>query len=190
MDGDDSDDFTIWIQRSRDGDDNASRKIYEFAYDRLKQIARQSLSGWRADTTLDTTSLVHEFFIKHTRAENVEVEDRRHFYNLAACMMRQIMINSAKKKIAQKRGGELRDSEFVDGMLVDVRSPENLLVVDQLIESMEKSMPDVAEVFIYRTFARMTIKEISDAVGLSPSTVKRRVSFARAFVLRKMTRVD
>lgn len=186
MDGDNTGDLTIWIRQSRDGDPAASDKVYAFAYERLKQLARHSLHGWGTDATLGPTSLVHEFFIKHTRASHVNVEDRRHFYNLAVRMMRQIMINSAKAKTAQKRGGDVRDVEFMDSMLIDVRSPESLLIVDELLASLEESMPEKAQVFMYRAFAQMTIDEISDALALSPSTVKRHYKFAKAFVMRRI----
>ncbi|MFK8017671.1 MAG: ECF-type sigma factor [Gammaproteobacteria bacterium] len=186
MDGENTADLTLWIRQSRNGHPGASDKLYAFAYDRLKGLARRSLGSWRSNDTLDPTSLVHEFFIKHTRARQVDVEDRRHFYNLAARMMRQIMINSAKAKYAQKRHAGQVDVEFMDGMLIDVRSPENLLIVDEVLDGLEKSMPEIAEVFLYRAFARMTIDEIADVVGVAPATVKRRYKFARAYVMRKM----
>ena len=179
-------DLTWLIKESGNGNSEASTQLYKFVYSRLINMARHSRYSWSQDSTLDTTSLVHEFFIKYTNSSDVSVNDRRHFFNLAATMMRQILINSAKKRTTLKRGGNAKDLEFSDYMLLDVKSPENILIVDELLTRLEDIKPVVAKVFAYRYYAKMTIDEIAELIEVSPATVKRHLELAKAWLKRKM----
>ena len=178
--------LTELIHGSRRGDSEASRQLYNFVYDKLKSTARRNRRRWGFDAPLDTTSLVHEFFEKYSKANQLDCEDRQHFFNLAARMMHQILLNSASRKTAKKRGGTARPVDYSEEMLVDVRSPESLILVDQLMRQLAESSPAAARAFACRRFASMTNDETAEAMGVSVSTVKRQLEFANAWLKRAM----
>ncbi|MFK7888917.1 MAG: sigma-70 family RNA polymerase sigma factor [Gammaproteobacteria bacterium] len=176
--------LTQWLRDSRDGEAHIAPEIHDFVCDRLNMIARHVRKGWPRDATMDTHSLVQEFFLRYLKAKNIYVADRRHFFNLAATMMRQIFINSARNKSTEKRGGGVPDLELEDYMLMDLRSPESVLLVDQLLDELEKQRPLAARAFIHRHYAQLKIGEIAEALETSESSVKRHLKFANGFLMR------
>ncbi len=178
--------LTKWIRRSKDGDREAEQAVYEFVYAKLKLIAKREHRSWPVDGTMDTTSLVHEFFLKFSKSSGGEIASRGHFFNLAGRMMRQILINHAKKKLALKRGGNAIVMELTDDMVVNVESPESLLIVDELLCQLEKEDEVAANAFICKWFARLTNKETAQALDVSLSTAKRKLARANVFLAEKM----
>lgn len=182
--------LTQWISKSRAGDDKAQEAVFEFAYAKLKHIARKARGGWPQDGTLDTTSLVHEFFLKFSKSSGQGIESRGHFFHLAARMMRQIIINHAKHKMALKRGGDVPKLSMTDEMIVDVESPEDLLIVDQILTNLEAENESAANVFICKRYARLTNQETAQALDISVSTVKRHLAYANAYLTRQLLDQD
>lgn len=178
--------LTKWIRRSKNGDREAEQSVYKFVYAKLKVIAQRERRTWPKDATLDTTSLVHEFFLKFTKSARGHVDDRKHFFNLATRMMRQILINNSKKKQALKRGGDAVAVELRDEMIIDAKSPERLLLIDQFLTDLEREDELAANVFIGKWFASMTNEEIAEALEIGLSTVKRRLVKANEFVAKRM----
>lgn len=174
--------MTKWLRSVRDGSANIAPEIQEFVFDRLNAISHNVRKGWPRDATMDTHALVQEFFVKFLKARNIYVSSRGHFFNLAAAMMRQIFINSAREKSAKKRGGSLIGVELSDDMLMDLRSPESIILVDQLLDVLETERPIAARAFVQRHYARLTISEISEALEVSESSVKRQLKFANGFL--------
>ena len=183
--------LTQWISDTNKGNKQAEEALFCFVYAKLKLIARRTRRGWPKTNNLDTTALVHEFFLKYSRAAGPDVTSREHFFNLAAKMMRQIVINHAKMKIAEKRGGRDASSvDLTDRMVIDVDSPESLVLVDQLLSSLEKQNELAANVFICKRYAKLANHEIAEALDVSVSTVKRYLTYANAYLTRHMSDGD
>jgi RNA polymerase sigma factor (TIGR02999 family) len=170
----------------------ATAELFAIAYDQLKRLARaqrRRLSG----STLNTTALVHEAFLKLERRGALVVRDRAHFLATAALAMRQILVDRARREIAAKRGGVRRPISFdrIEEALKDVSefSPERaeaLLALDESLRRLAKHSERHSRVVQCRFFAGMSIRETAVALHSSPATVKRDWALAQAWLLRDL----
>ncbi|MDX1396651.1 MAG: ECF-type sigma factor [Gemmatimonadota bacterium] len=179
-------DITQMLDAARAGDDEANEALFASVYPRLRQIARQRRRGWRGDDTMDTTALVHEAYLKISARPEAEYESRGHFFAVAATAMRQILINYAEKKSAQKRGGgavpvTLRDSDIVADDAVD-----DILALNAALEKLQELSERQAGVVECLFFAGYGVAETAEALDVSPATVKRDWAAARAWLYREM----
>ncbi len=174
------------------GNDAALDALYPIIYDELRAIARSHRRRWDGDTTMGTTALVHEAFLKLSRAEEVHATSRLHFLRVASRAMRQILSNYARDRHAQKRGSEaihvpidlLRGK---DGDLTGQQHAENIAGLEEALsklEAVDKRLSDVVEC---RFFGGMSIEDTAAALEVSPATVKRDWALARAWLFREMT---
>ncbi len=160
-------------------------EVFAAAYPQLRQMAEHRRSRWSGDLTLGATALVHEAYMKVSTA-GASFRDRGHFFAVAATAMRQILINYAEKKTAQKRGGGARPvtlhprDAVVDGALDEV------LALDQALKKLEELSPRQGRVVECLFFAGYGIAEAAEALGISPATVKREWSAARTWLFREL----
>lgn len=171
----------------RAGDLSAADRLYAAIYPQLRRLARSKRRNWNGNDTLDTTSLVHEAFIKLAGTRNNDWQDRQHFFRTAARAMRQILINYAEQRCAQKRGGSARDLTLQESSAPDPRGPEAIVALGQLLEQLEQYDQRLAAVFECRRFGGYTIKETALALALSEATVKRDYDRAIAWLRRALT---
>lgn len=174
--------ITALLEAARHGDDEAFDVLYAAVYDQLKKLARVVRSG-RATDTLNTTALVHEAYERLVPEEDVRIEDRSHFFRLAARAMRFILIDSARKRSAAKRGGHdginITFDEYDHGL--PLRS-ENLLALDEALKRLESFDERKARVVECRYFAGMTIEDTARALAVSVPTVQRDWRAAKAWL--------
>jgi RNA polymerase sigma factor (TIGR02999 family) len=194
----DDGEITELLRAARAGDGRASERLFEAVYGELKRLARAQLarvgrsSGARGErATVDTTALVHEAYFKLASPAGLAVEDRRHFLNLAARVMRHLLVDFARQRGAEKRGGELVAVALEDAGEIAERRAElelsaELLALDDALGELDQSAPDLARLVELRFFVGLPLGEIVEILGRSERSLKRDWRRARAFLLAKL----
>lgn len=155
-------------------------------YDELRRIAAAYMRRERPGQTLQATALVHEAYLRLAGA-GTPWHDKRHFVGIAARSMRQILVERARARGAQKRWAGLNRVTLSDSLAIAGAQEMLLPALDEALERLEKLDAEQARIVELRYFAGLSIEETADAVGLSPATVKRRWALARAWLFRELT---
>jgi RNA polymerase sigma factor (TIGR02999 family) len=177
--------ITRLLQAHHDGDRAAFDQLVPLVYDRLRRIARGQLSGRRGQT-LDTTSLVHEAYMELVEETGVAWQDRSHFFAICARAMRRILVDYARERTAQKRGGGKPDLTLEPELLGVEQQAEQVLAVDRALESLAGFNERLARLVECRYFAGMTEEESAHALGVSLRTVQRDWMRARAWLQKEL----
>ena len=174
------------------GDRAALEAILPLVYDQLRRLAHYHLRQLRPNHTLQTTALVHEAYLKLSQENSVRVESRAHFFGIAAQVMRWILVDYERKRRAAKRGaGATRIT--LDGRIVapNPRGQDvDLLLLDQALDKLAKLDPQQSRIIELRFFTGLSVEDTSELLGISPATVKRSWSSARAWLLREMSHAE
>jgi len=186
----DAPDVTRLLRDHAAGRPAAGGPLLAAIYDELRQIARARLRGERDHHTLSTTGLVHEAYLRLVDVTQVEWRDRAHFYGAAAGVMRRVLIDWARARTAEKRGGEAAalslDALVQDGVLPGgPPSPvpaDDLLALDEALDTLARLSARQARVVECRFFAGLTIEETAEALGVSAKTVKQDWRLARTWL--------
>jgi RNA polymerase sigma factor (TIGR02999 family) len=183
-----SDDVTQVLVEIAGGDREGIDRLLPMVYDQLRRMADREMYRERSDHTLTPTALVHEAYLKLVHMDKVDWQGRAHFFGACAQAMRRILISYARMKKAEKRGGG--DAAVpLDNVVVAAESrPADLLALDEALERLEQMSERQARIVECRFFAGMSVEETATAIGISPATVKRDWTAARAFLNREMTR--
>lgn len=180
-------DFAALLAASRAGDAGAFAEAYALAYDELRRLARRQLGGAPRDRTLVTTALVNEAFLKLVR-QPLDVQDRTHFFALAARAMRQIIVDHARQRQARKRGADFHVTAGDVDAIAAAQAADELVGLDEALARLEGLDPRLATIVEWRFFGGMTEDEVAAALGLSARTVRREWQKARAFLHRELSR--
>jgi RNA polymerase sigma factor (TIGR02999 family) len=179
--------LTTLLEAARQGDQKAAGEVFGLLYDDLRRLAAARLRPHQTMTLLGTTSLVHEAFLKIIGTESLPVEDRHHFFAYASRVMRSVIVDYARARAAERRGG---DSEHVvlDTLLAEqIAAPENdALRVHAALEVLEQADPRLAQVAEMRFFGGLSEAEIGEVLDLSERTVRRDWEKARLLLLAAM----
>lgn len=180
-----ADAITLLINRARGGDAAAANLACAQLYQELKRIAISVVSG-DAARTLSATALVHEAYLKLLGAGAAPpVEDRRHFFRLAAKAMRQIAIDDVRRHAAEKRGGDWVRTEIGDDVAC-IDGSQDLLAIEQALQRLEQRLPQLAEVVELRYFGGLSFEEIAGVLATSDRSVRRDWETARVMLLRDL----
>ena len=177
----------LLIQGTR-GDRKALDALLPLVYEELRRLAQSHLRRERSDHTLQPTALVHEAYLRLVDQRSVDWHDRAQFFGLAAEMMRRILVNHALARRAAKRGGgvtRLSLDEAVD--FFDQRDVD-LVALDEALKDLSALDAEQGKIVELRFFGGLTIEETAEVLGVSPATVKREWSMARAWLRREMVR--
>jgi len=155
-------------------------------YQTLKRISRRQLRTRGGTSTLDTTDLVHEAYLKLTSRAPVDWRDRTHFYSVAARAMRQVLVDHARKRGARKRGGDRRRVPLTEETVGAVEDVDDLLALDEAMERLETRSRRLAKVVELRFFGGMTMAEVARTLGVSTRTVERDWTKARLILHREL----
>jgi RNA polymerase sigma factor (TIGR02999 family) len=180
-------DVTTLIVAARSGEARASEALYERVYSELKRLAHVQLSvHGRPGQTLDTTALVHETYLRLAGPAGAAPADRAHFFNLAARVMRHIIVDFARRRDAEKRGGGVMPIELEEAAhkLADPGGTLTIemLALDRALCELERASPDLAHLVELRFFAGLALEEIAPIVERSERSLKRDWRRAQAFL--------
>lgn len=182
----DSSEITKLLRAWSDGDVAALDRLAEQVYGELRAMARRYLKNERQGHTLQTTALVHEVYLRLLDETAVEWRERAQFFATAAQMMRRILVDAARARKAQKRGGTARKMNM-DESAVLCRAPDPaVLAVDEALITFAHLAPRQAKVVELRYFGGLTEAEVVAALGISLRTVRRDWILARAWFMREL----
>jgi RNA polymerase sigma factor (TIGR02999 family) len=167
------------------GDPSAPEKLMPLVYGELRRLARRHLRTEQEKDTLQTTGLVHEAYLRLCSQKTPAFESRNHFYGIAARLMRQILVDHARRRRAGRRqGARLRIS--LSDAPASPASPMDLVELDQLLTTLARRSEQQSRIVELRYFAGLSIPETAEALQISEGTVKRQWRLARAWLYREM----
>jgi RNA polymerase sigma factor (TIGR02999 family) len=178
---------TQLLVRLKSGENEAYDELYPLIYGELRKLAYGHMKRQSADHTLSKTELVHEAYLKMIDQTKINFNDKTHFLAIASKCMRQILIDHARKKHAQKRGGNNKDVTYIDEIFaVQKQKAQELINIDTALKELETLNKRLAEVVEMRFFGEMSIEDTAQALGISKSTVKRDWMKARGWLYKEL----
>ena len=183
-------DVTRILSQIESGDPAAAEQLLPLVYEELRKLAAAKLAHEQPGQTLQATALVHEAYLKLVGSplqDSVpQWNSRGHFFAAAGEAMRRILIMSARRRCAEKRGGGLQRIELDPALLPAADRDERLLALDEALTRLEQQHPEQARLVKLRFFAGLTIAEAAAAMGISDTTADRHWSYARAWIQREV----
>lgn len=178
--------ITQILKEVSDGSKEAYDRLFPIVYDQLRDIAYRRMKGERKNHTLTKTELVHETYLRLLGQAEMGWKDRAHFFAVASRCMRQILIDHARKKRAEKRGGGEQPATLIDEMVKAEQQADDLLNLDAAMNRLAKLNERLIEVVEYRYFGEMSIEETAEVMDVSISTVKRDWAKARGLLYNEL----
>jgi RNA polymerase sigma factor (TIGR02999 family) len=185
------------LQALAAGDREALNTLFPLIYEELSRLAHRHRQRWDGDLTLNTTALVHEAYLKLASQRRLPTESRAHFLAIAAKAMRHILCNHARDRRRQKRGGgqphvslERTDGQECEALVLSDDQTDRLAALDEALRQFERTAERQSRVVECRVFGGMSVEDTAAALGMSPRSVKRDWSFARAWLRREMQRMQ
>ena len=183
----DSDNVTRLLLEWGDGNQQALEALVPLIYKELRNLAHNFLYRERPGHTLQTTALVHEAYLKLIDQNDARWQNRAHFFAIAAQAMRRILIDSARKHAAAKRGGPQAELSLDEVTDIALEPDINLLKLDEALNELAKIDPRQSRIVELRYFGGLTIEETAEVISVSPATVKREWMMARAWLHQEIT---
>ena len=179
--------LTDLIREAQSGDAEALHRVFDATYQELRSMARKRLRANRRGTLLDTTSLVHESFLRFANAGQLRIEDRQHFLRYASQVMRSVVVDYVRERMAERRGGNAAhvtlNTQFGNR---DADGAAEILRVHEALEELTMLDARMAQVVEMRYFAGMTETEIAEALGVTDRTVRRDWEKARLLLAESL----
>jgi RNA polymerase sigma factor (TIGR02999 family) len=177
---------TALLQAWGSGDETALQALTPLVEPHLRRVARTYMRRERAGQTLQPTALVNEVYLRLADLGHVHLTDRAHFFTLSARLMRRILVDLARAKGNQKRGGDVRRVSFDEGLVVSTEPGADLLAVDEALAAFATVDPRRAHVVELRFFGGLTVGETAEALKVSPETVMRDWKVAKVWLAREL----
>lgn len=172
----------------RAGDRLAFDELVPLVQTELSRLARNYMRGQKAGHTLQTTALVNEAYIRLIDSDRVDWQDRNHFFAISAQLMRRILVDSARRKNSQKRGGEQIQVTLDDDLNVSDEKEADVLALDESLRLLAEMSPRQAQIVELRYFGGLTEEQIAETLDISSRTVRRDWNLARAWLFRELNR--
>lgn len=182
------DDVTRILNAIEQGEAKATDQLLPLVYEELRGLASQKLFQERPGHTLQPTALVHEVYLRLLGPEQASWQNRAHFFCAASEAMRRILIDSARCKQRQKRGGGHRRVELDEAVVADRNRSDELLALDEALTRLEGQDPDAAKLVKLRYFSGLTLDETAQILGMSRRTVSTHWTYAKAWLHRELAR--
>jgi RNA polymerase sigma factor (TIGR02999 family) len=180
-------DVTQILSAIEQGDPSAAEQLLPLVYDELRKLAAKKMAQEAPGQTLQATALVHEAYVRLVDVEKAQHWDsRRHFFAAAAEAMRRVLVENARRKGRQKRGGHFNRVELQEADLVVNAPSDELLAVDEALQELADESPEKAELVKLRFFAGLTLEEAAESLGISRTTAYRQWAYARAWVYERI----
>ena len=172
------------------GDGEARERLLPVVYNELRNLARRCLGGQRRDQTLQSTALVHEAYLRLVNVNEVQWEDRAHFFAVAAQMMRRILVDHARARHAAKRGGGQLTLLLDDAVALPRQHSVDLIALDDALTALAALDRRQSQIVELRFFAGLSIEDAARVLAISPATVKREWATARAWLRQETARTS
>ena len=172
----------------RDGDESALNQLVPLVHVELARMARRHMAGERRGQTLQATALVNEVFLRLVDVQRVNWQNRAHFLAMVARLMRRVLVDAARARQAEKRGGEMVRVTFVEELAGGTDPAAELVNLDEALEALAQLDPRKGKVVELRFFGGLSLEEIAETLGVSTKTVMRDWDFARAWLQRELQR--
>lgn len=179
------DEITALLGKITDGSETAPGELLELVYDDLRRLAAAYMANERSDHTLQATALVHEAYMRLVDWKNVTWQNRAQFFAIAASIMRNVLIDHARARRANKRAGHKLILD--DAISIPEQRPIDLIALDEAMQSLEKVDPRQAKIVELRFFGGLSIEETAFILNVSESTVRREWTFAKAWFQRELS---
>jgi RNA polymerase sigma factor (TIGR02999 family) len=188
MESDASSQVTYLLSRWREGNQEALDSLMPLVYDELRRLARHYLQQEHPGHTLQSTALVHEAYMRLAGHHPSGWESRAHFFGVAARLMRQILVDHARSHAAAKRGENPLKLTLTEGLLAAKQADLDLVALDDALNTLAQLSPQQSQIIELRFFSGLSIEDTAEVMGISPATVKRNWTMARAWLFREMSR--
>jgi RNA polymerase sigma factor (TIGR02999 family) len=183
-----SPDITRLLVRWSRGEREALEELTPLVYDELRRLAKVYLRRERPDHTLESTALVHEAYMRLIDQNQVEWHNRNQFFAIAASLIRRILVDHARARVAAKRGGPALKLSLDEALAASEQRDLDLVSLNDALKALNDLDEQQARIVELRYFAGLTIEETAEILGISPATVKREWVVAKAFLRREMLR--
>jgi RNA polymerase sigma factor (TIGR02999 family) len=173
-----------------DGDDSALEKLIPLVYAELHKQAKRYLKGERQDHTLQTTALVNEAYLRLIDSSKVRWQNRAHFFAVAAQLMRRILVDFARSRNYQKRGGGAQQVSLEQAMVISSEKNEDLVALDDALQSLAVIDERKAKIVEMRFFGGLSVEETAEVLKVSPDTVMRDWRLAKVWLLKELSNAE
>ena len=177
-----SSEVTVLLRRWSAGDECARDQLIPLVYDGLRELARRRLGGARVESSLNTTELVHEAYLRLVDARRLDLPDRANFLALASEVMRNLLVDRARARLAEKRGNGVIPLDLDEIEWVSDENLETVADLDDALKRLARFKPRQGQLLQHRYFGGLTLEESATATGVSLATAKRELRFARAWL--------
>lgn len=179
-------DLTLLLAELSNGNKEVINEIFPVVYNELRKLASNYLYYEYGERTIQTTELVHEAYLKIIGGGNISPENKSHFFGIAANAMRQLLVDFARRRNAEKRGGNHTKISLLEGVVILSEYDEKILDLDEALNKLTEVDERLSKVVELRFFAGLNVEETANALNCSPATVKREWSLARAWLYREL----
>lgn len=177
---------TVLLGRLKAGDAAAHAQLMNVVYDELRRLAAKLMRDESPGHSLQATALVNEAYMRLVNVNEVDWQGRAHFFAIAAQIMRRVLVDHARHKKAQKRGGGQSALNLDEAIVFATQHSPQLLALDEALGRLEQIDPRKSRIVEMRFFGGLTEEEVAGVLGIAPRTVKREWSFARAWLHAEM----
>jgi len=178
---------TRLLSEIRNGDEGAAEQLIPIVYKELRRMAASVMKHERAGHTLQPTAVVHEAYMKMMDGVQISPENRAHFFAIAGRSMRQVLVDHARRRLADKRGGEMQQRvELDDDFALTEQQSTEVLALHEALEKLQKLDPRQARIVEMHYFADNEVTEIAQALGIGERTVKRDLQTARLYLKKQL----
>ncbi len=171
----------------RQGDEEALEQLVPVVYQELRRLAHRYMAGERRELTLQTTALVNEAYLRLVDSPKVRWQNRAHFFAVSAQLMRRILVDFARSRRSQKRGGGAQQVTLKDAMIAPPKKGEDLVALDQALKALEAVEPRRSRVVELRYFGGLSVKETAEVLEVSVDTVMRDWKLAKIWLLQELS---
>ena len=183
----DAGEITVWLRRWSEGDATSLERLLPCVYADLRRIAASELRGNLGHDTLQPTALINDVFVRLLGAEKLDISNRKHFFATAAKVMRQILMDRARAKMREKRGGGVwQQVDFVEAMALPIDENTDLPALDEALKQLAELDPRMAEMVELRYFVGLEVSEVACLFEIDERTVYRDWAMARAWLRNRL----
>ena len=180
--------MTALLIEWRDGDPGALEQLLPLVHEELRRLAKRHMAAERPGHVLQATALVNEVYLRLVDVRRVRWQDRAHFFAMSARFMRRILVDAARARKNQKRGGAFQGVTFNQDLQVASDTPVDLIAIDDALQSFAAQYDRKSQVVELRFFGGLSVEETAEVLKISPETVMRDWKFAKNWLLRELSR--